>query len=170
MQSIASLYAKLIELAADHENNFLEIGKLLRVAQEENPASFQNLLEIPDIGRRRGYCLIQVEKAFAPFNVDKSRLIKIGWSKLVIIAPVIDAENLEMWLTLAEGNTSRQLQAMLHNESLPANARVVLLYLKPKEYARYRKAMLEYGAYPSGRGLALQEKALMRLLKKLKGK
>jgi len=78
MQSTASVYAKLIELAADHENNFLEIGRLLRIAQGESPASFKNLLEIQDIGRRRGYCLIQVEKAFAPFDVDKSRLIKIG--------------------------------------------------------------------------------------------
>ncbi len=71
------------------------------------------LASIPQLGRRKAYYLISIDKAFRDKNVSAERLKKIGWTKLAALAPHITKDSLEEALLFAEANTVRNIEAVV---------------------------------------------------------
>jgi hypothetical protein len=158
---------KALELIAQINDEFLELASLLRQLQEKEPDDFKALLSIPELGRRKGYYLVEIDRAFADFDVLPQRLNKIGWTKLQIIARHVTAENLELLLTLAETHIAKNLELIMHGE-LPNIARTVLLLFTQEQFAVFSDAVLAHGAVASGAGFLGKEAALISALDKNK--
>lgn len=161
-----SLEAQVEIIASFIGDNFLRLAKALREIQDEQPDIFLKVVELVGISRRKAYALTRINRQFDDLGVPEERLYYIGWTKLQIVGRYLTNENAEYLLKLGERLTSHDLEARLRGEIPVKNARVVMLYLAPADYARLRTALLKHGAIPSGKGLIEKEAALMTLIDK----
>jgi hypothetical protein len=165
--SIEELYDRALALSPDVENQFLELGRSLRQLLDRDPGLFQQIVKKGRLGRRKAYYLVEVSRKFEPLPVPRSRLRKIGWTKLQLIGKHLDASNIDELLELAENNNSNELERILRGDKpLGGDAHCVLMYFSPKQYAELEAALLKNGGSRSGRGIVGKEKALINALRK----
>jgi hypothetical protein len=173
--STEDLYDKALAMSEDVEDNFIELGRHLRQLQDRDLNLFQQIMQNTNLGRRKAYYLVEVSRIFDPLPIPRSRLRKIGWTKLQLIGKHIDASNLDKMLELAENNNSKELERILRGDKpLGGKAHCVLMYFSPKQYHELEEVLIQHGATRStgsgGRtGLSNKESALMNLIRSLKG-
>jgi hypothetical protein len=163
-------YEIAVELLEQFDTCFLDLGKLLRQAQDDDPELFAQLLKLPGLGRRKAFYLAKLDRVFGDYPIDRSQLTEIGWTKLSLIAPHVCGVLMFYYLDLAKTYTVHQLKAILKNEPPVEGARVVVLYFEPQQYEVYAKALIQHGAKKKGDGIADHEKAILSLINALKGK
>ena len=116
---------------------------------------------------RRALCyLLKVWETFSDLDIPRERLVRVGWTKLAVIAENLEPEVMEEALALAETATAKELPALLKGAPRKAKARTVQLRLTPRQYDQFAAVLLENGARRSRgeRGLSGKEKALMKAL------
>jgi hypothetical protein len=158
-------------MSSDVEDNFLELGRTLRQLSDRDTDLFMQVINKSNIGRRKAYYLVEVSRTFDPLPVPRSRLKKIGWTKLQIIGKHVTPSNIEELLDLAEKTQSKELERQMRGEKPKDNAHCVLMYFSPKDFAELEKALVEHGAtrIHNRRG-AMQgkEEALLHLIRSRK--
>ena len=164
--NVEALYDRVLALSSDVEDNFLELGRSLRQLLDRDPDLFQQVVKKGDLGRRKAYYLVEVSRAFDKAPVPRSRLRKIGWTKLQLIGKHVTPANLEDLLTLAESVNSKELERQMRGEKPMGDAHCVVMYFTSKQYAEFKEALLKNGANQSGRGMVDKEKALIDALRK----
>jgi hypothetical protein len=168
--STEDLYDKATSLSSNVEDNFLELGKTLRQLLDRDPQLFQKLVGKDPQKRRKMYYMVEVSRIFDPLPVPRSRLRKIGWTKLQLIGKHVNPDNMEELLELAEANNAKELERHMRGEKPLGNAHVVLMYFSPKEYKELEEALVQNGGTRSGRGIQNKEKALMNVIRKVRSK
>ena len=88
--STEDLYDKAKYLSGDVQDNFLELGRSLRQLLDRDPELFKKIVQKTKLGRRKAYCLVEVSRIFDPLTVPRSRLRKIGWTKLQLIGKHVE--------------------------------------------------------------------------------
>src|SRR5271165_5503753 len=166
--SIEALYDKAMGLSKDVEDNFLELGKSLRQLQDRDPDLFQQIVQKSNLGRRKAYYLVEVSRIFDPLPIPRSRLGKIGWTKLQLIAKHVTPNNLDVLLQLAEDSTAKELERAMRGEKPLGNAHCVLMYFSTKDYAALEDALVKHGGASRGRGIQNKVEALIRLVRHVK--
>lgn len=161
------VYKTAVDLVLTLDSSFLDLGRILRKAREEEKELYNSLMRLPGLDPRTAYYLINIDRVFGPLGLDKTELASIGWTKLSSIANHVTEENVHALLGLAKSHTDRQLKAMMTGKKALKKTRVVQLYLSTKQYAMYAAAVVKFGAKKTGKGLADQEPALMKILKKV---
>lgn len=157
-------YDKAKELASHLEENFIELGKLLDRLNTYEPDEFRKLLHATGLGSRKAYYLIEIERTFRKIPVGKKRLLKLGWSKLMILAKHINKTNYADMLRLAEENTARELQLILRGEPPESKQHCLLFYLNTGDFERLAEAMSMFGGKRVHRSIVDKEEALMRMV------
>jgi hypothetical protein len=165
--STDALYEKALDLSGNVEDNFLDLARSLRQLLDRDPDLFKRVIDKSDLGSRKAYYLVNIDKWFAGLPVGKARLKAIGWTKLQIIGPHITPHNLDATIELAENNTAAQLKSLMKGETPLNNAHCVLMYFSPKQYDELEAVLLANGGTKQGRGILGKEEALMKALKKL---
>jgi hypothetical protein len=167
--SIEELYDRALALSSDVEDKFLELGRSLRQLLDRDPALFQQVVKKRGLGRRKAYYLVEVSRRFEPLPISRSRLKKIGWTKLQIIGQHVTKDNVEELVSLAEQLKTKQLERKMQGEEPreepPSKTHCVLMYFTPKQYAEFEEALLKNGAETSGRGIVGKEEALVNVLR-----
>lgn len=166
--STEDLYDRAKTLSKDVEDNFLDLGRYLRQLQDRDPKLFSDLWQKTALGRRKAYYLVEVSKVYDPLPIPRSRLKKIGWTKLQLVARVINKDNWQELLETAEQYPTKQLEKLMKGEKAMQNAHCVLMYFSPKQYKDLEEELLKNGGERSGRGILRKEEALMRLIEKAK--
>ena len=150
-----------IDMIGDH---FLEAARYLREIQDEHPDDFVAVAKSLGIGRRKAYHLAQLDRSFHALGIAPDRLRRIGWTKLSLLAPYVDADNVHELLKLAEAVTAHELKMYLRGDPIDPDTRAVVLYLNKAQYDVFEKAVLTAGAIKQHKGLLYKETALTRLL------
>lgn len=150
-----------IDMIGDH---FLEAARYLREIQDQHSDDFASIAKSLGIGQRKAYHLAQIDRSFHALGIEPDRLRRIGWTKLSHIAPVVHADNVEEWLSLAEAVTAYELKLHLHGHDVDPEMKAVVLYLDKAQYQVFEKALTAAGAVPHSRGLLKKEEALNKLL------
>ena len=166
--SIEALFDKALALSGDVEDNFLELGKSLRQLLDRDPDLFQEIVKKTNLGRRKAYYLVEVSRTFDPLPIPRSRLRKIGWTKLQLIGKHLDGDNTEELLQLADKTNAKELERLMRGEKPLGKARCVVMYFSPKQYAELEEMLVKYGGKRSGRGVQNKEEALLRMVAALK--
>jgi hypothetical protein len=162
------LFDKAMTLSKNVDDTFIELGRTLRQLHDREPELFQEIVAKSDLGRRKAYYLVEVSRVFDPLRASQTRLKKVGWTKLAMIAKKVRQDNLDDLLNLAERNNVKELERQLKDEVPLGNAHCVLMYFSPKQYEELEEALLHYGACrpKRGRGLVEKEKALLKIVHK----
>ncbi len=166
--STEELFEKALTLSGDVDDNFLELGKSLRQLQDRDSELFHKIVAKTNLGRRKAYYLVEVSRIFDPLPVPRSRLRKIGWTKLQLIGKHVKPDNMEDLLSLAEEVNAKELERRMRGEKPMGNAHCVLMYFSPKQYADLEEVLLANGGQRSGRGILNKEEALLKVIKKVK--
>ena len=162
------IYFRALLLISQFNDKFLELASLLRNLQETDPVWFKTLTKIPQLGRRKAYYLIEIDRAYGGLNLPTPRLNKIGWTKLQLMAAYVTGENVEQLPKLAETHTAFNLRTIMHGKEPIINGRSVLLQFTRKQFKAFCKAILAHGAVKNGNGFVDKEEALVKALKKNK--
>jgi hypothetical protein len=128
------LYNQALSMSHDIENTFLDLGKILRHLLDHEPELFHKIAGQPKIGRRRAYNLVQINRVFDQPQVSRARLKKLGWTRLSQIAKQMNQDNIEELLSLAEKESTKQLETQTGGAAPINNANCVLKYFSPKDY------------------------------------
>ena len=168
MSKIDDLYDKVVELAPEVEEKFLELGALLGRLMDADRDLYKKAVEKGDLGTRKAYYLIAIAKAFKNLKISKPRLRTIGWTRLQVIARVVNESNAEDLVALAEQHKVKDLEAIIKGEEPQPDSRVVIMYFTPDQYDLLEGVLVQNGASRHGRGLVGKESALIKALKKLK--
>jgi hypothetical protein len=147
-------------------DNFLKLAKELLALQDAKPDIFLKVADLAGLSRRKAYALARISRQFDDLGVPEARLYAVGWTKLQVIGRYLTEDNAEQLLLLAEQNTVYELESLLRGETPVEDARVMLLYLVPKDYEHLKAKLIEHGAVNSGKGLLKKEAALMALIDK----
>ena len=112
---------------------------------------------------------MEVSEAFEPLNVDRRRLLKIGWTKLQKVAKYVDEDNVEELISHAESMNAKQLEGLMNGKEVQRYVHCVNLYLSAPQYEKYVTAFLKHGAVQTKGGHGLQKKAtaLMNIIDKV---
>ena len=170
MAKATDLAAKAVTLSEKFEENFWELALTLRTLRDTDMQTFRDTLTNTGVALRKGYYLVEVAETFEPLNILPSRLRKIGWTKLQLIAKTITKQNAKTMLAMAEENTVRELKRLLAGEKPGNNSHCVMMYFSPKDYALVADVLREHGAKVEGRSIQNKEEALVSALKLLRSK
>jgi len=155
-------FDRAVRLAARFDDDFMELGRLLKRLQERDHELFKQVCGETHLDRRKAYYLVQIARRVEGLPIPRERLARIGWTKMQLVADQLMRQNWREMLELAEQHTARGLKAVLAGKR--ANERCVVLYLRPKDYQRFANALLKHGARPNGAGLLNKEQAVMALI------
>jgi hypothetical protein len=162
------LIHETLTLIAKLEDEFLELGSLLRQVQQTSPKDFKKLASLPELGRRKAYYLVSIDKAFCDTGVPSERLMKIGWTKLAALAPHITDENLDDALLFAELHTVKNIEAVVHGQEPIFGGRTVQLIFTADQFAAFSVSILAHGAIKNGKGFVGKGAALISALSEKK--
>ncbi len=150
------------------KDKFLELAALLHELHENEADDFKTLISIRQLGRRKGYYLVEIHRAFGDYKDVPPRLNKIGGTKLQIIAKHVTPENREALLALAETHTANNLEAIMRGDKPIIGGRSVLLRFTEEQFEVFSQAILDHGAIANGQGFLHKEAALVSALNKIK--
>src|SRR3546814_418160 len=145
------------------KKDFLTLARRLREVQDMASDIFSQVIETAGLGKRRAYALVQIHNSFRKLDFDRERLLAVGWTKAVTIAPHVNQQNCEELLSLADEHTVHDLAILVSGGTINVHQRVVLLYFSMKEYELFEQMALAHGATREGRGLARKDRKSTRL-------
>ena len=166
--STEAIYEKALDLSKNVDDNFLDLARTLRQLTDRDPDLVKKVWEKSNLGSRKAYYLVNIDKWFSGLPVGRARLKAIGWTKLQIIGPKVTPHNLEEMLDMAENNTAAQLKQLVKGETPLTNSHCVLMYFSPKQYHELESVLIKHGGTKSGRGILNKEEALMNVIHKVK--
>lgn len=156
---------KIIEkLSMEAEQSFMALARLLRDLIDAESGAAQAICSATLLKKRRIYCLARIARVFDG-HVDDARLTAIGWTKLDVLAPHVNSENMEHLLRLAETNPPAVLLRLLAGAESLDGSHTIQFTFSSEEYAIYCRALVEAGATPKGRGHVGKENALVSILR-----
>ena len=171
-RNVAALMKRAQTLAAKGDDSMIDLAEVvweLRALPKPPDGDRPTLDELVDLTKlsRRAICyLLKVWQTFSALGIPRERLVRVGWTKLAVIAENSEPEEIEEALALAETATAKELPALLKGAPRNAKARTVQLRLTPRQYDQFESVLLANGARRSRgeRGLSGKEKALMKAL------
>ena len=167
-EELEPVYFRTLLLIARFNDKFLELASLLRALHDTAPDDFKQLIKIPQLGRRKGYYLVAIDKAFANLKVPPFQLNQIGWTKLQVIASHVTPANVNQLLALAEKHTTENLKAIMRGEKPILGGRSVLLHFTAEQFSQFAEAIVKCGAIKNGDGFIGKEAALIKAIGKNK--
>ena len=171
-RSAAALIKRAQTLAAKGDDSMIELAEVvwdLRALPKPSDGDRLTLDELAvriNLSRRALCYLLKVWETFSDLGIPRERLVRVGWTKLAVIAENLEPKEMEEALALAETATAKELPALLKGAPRKAKARTVQLRLTPRQYDQFAAVLLANGARrpKKGRGLSGKEKALMKAL------
>ena len=151
----------ILKLLDDADGKFLELGCALMKLKAEQPDAFTLVVNLPQLGRRRGYYFLDIGVAFGDKPFLHQRIKRIGWTKAATIAKHADAANFEDLLELAENLTAFALRTFLKKGPSALGGRLLAFALDGAEYAAVTETLKLHGAYETANGLHDKEAALL---------
>lgn len=145
-------------------SDFIALGRYLRAVSEAPGASVAEAGAQLGVNRRKAQYLVEIAKAIDSLDIPEERLRRIGWTKLSVIAPVLEAGHADDLLTAAEKHKVPDLQVIVAGREPAPRRHVMKFDLDDAQHAVVRAALLAHGASPSSRGLHGKEAALVAAL------
>jgi hypothetical protein len=171
-RNTAALKKRMQTLAAEGDNRMFELAEAMtewRAAPKPpdgDRPTLDDLIELTKLSRRTIYYLLKVWQMVDDLGIPRHRLVRIGWTKMAVLAEKCEPGGVKDALELAETHTAKELPDALKGTLPKRKARTVKLRLTPRQYDQFAAVLLAHGARPPKRGWGLSgmEKALMKAL------
>lgn len=157
-------FEKAVRLSSKFDENFVELGLLLKQLKDTEPALFKQVCEETGLGHRKALYLVKIARRTEQLPIPKAQVAKVGWTRMEIIANQLTPSTWKHLMATAEAHTARELRIIMKGKRPIAGTRTVVLHLAPPDYLQFEKVLLANGAKANGPGMLHKERALMRLI------
>lgn len=162
-QAINRLKKRAAAVVQHPRAEFAELAEVLSDLRAVAPREFREVANEIGVSTRTAYYLAKVWDSVEGHK-ERDRLLKLGWTKLSLVAPHLTRKNTKQIVSFAEMHTVQECRLHLSKEPIKAKTRCMLLRFSPKDYARFADAIIKNGGTRRGKGLVGTEKALMKIL------
>jgi hypothetical protein len=133
---------------------------------EGNRPTLEELIDLTKMSRRTIFYLLRVWRTFT--GVPRDRLVRIGWTKLAVVAENCDPGTEEAALSLAETSAAKGVPRRLRGGEDRGKIRTVHIWLTKRQYEEFETVLANGARRPKNQlGLARKETDLMRVLRRL---
>ena len=166
-QSKEQMFDEAVRLADKFEENFLQLGDLLRRLKEQDRELFRKVCAQSGLGTRQAYYLVRISRRVSKLAIPATLVIKIGWTKMSVIEGILTEGNWSHVATLALIHTLHELKIIVAGGQPVPGTRPVLLYFTPAESARFSVVLMRHGGMMDSKKTYAREKALMAVFDRL---
>src|SRR5688572_6638629 len=89
----ADLFQQALDLSGRSPDHSIALAKCLAELHGRDRRELTRFIKVSTIGRRTAYFLLEIGQKLREVRVSKTRLERIGWTKLQIIARHVTREN-----------------------------------------------------------------------------
>jgi len=157
-------FEKAVRLSSKFDENFVELGHLLKHLKDTEPALFKQVCEETSLGDRKAMYLVKIARRTEHLPIPKGQMAKVGWTRMEIVANQLTPSTWKHWMATAETHTARDLRIILKGKRPVPGTRTIVLHLAPQDYASFEKVLLMNGAKANGLGMLNKERALMSVI------
>ena len=90
-----------------------EMARLLREIEDEAPLAFEAVAFRLGVAPHQARIWTRTERVIRRLSIDEGQVLKIGWPKLMLIAHVLDEENRDRLLALAQSQSFAVLREFM---------------------------------------------------------
>lgn len=151
-------------------SDFLAVADRLFVVQQDDGDKLLEEAARLGIGRRKAYYLLELREKLQRIPASRDQLLKIGWTKLQVIADQLSPANYQTLLQQAERHPLHVLRGLRAGNDAPVEKHFLGFSLTTEQYQTVRKALLAHGATENAKGLRYKEAALVAALQQVADK
>jgi hypothetical protein len=144
----------------------MTLSRGLNDLQEARPELWRAVISALGLHLETAEQIAAVTRPFRALPIDDATLGRIGWPRLRLISPRIDADNWRDLVQAAQTCSLEELRALVQQGATGSNHRTVLLTFTAEQHAVFESVLLDHGAERKPDGLAGREAALMAALSK----
>jgi hypothetical protein len=165
-RTLDRLVEKVQMFKPDKQTQFVQLARALRDIKDRTGQSIPKVAEMVGMGLRSTYYLIELAERIDEMRIPDHEAEAIGWSKMMILSPVLDRKNYRGWFKAARGVTTVALRGMVRENRLkPEEPAVVTTFFLTREQLRELDGALERrGMRRRGRTYVDRGEALMKLV------
>lgn len=149
------VYTKIIHLSTRVDQNFIELGRLLRELKKREKELFKLAYEQSGLGRRIAYHFVAIVRQFEAVPITDEQLAEIGWTKADVIGKHITQDNWAELLAEAKHRSARELRILVNGGRLVRGTKSITLHFDPEQHKKFVAAIATYGSDPMNREQAL---------------
>ena len=114
-------FDRAVRLAARLDDDFIELGRLLKRLQERDHELFKQVCEETHLDRRKAYYLIQIARQVEGLPIPRERLARIGWTRMQLVADQLTRENWPQRCWSSPNNTQHMASRPFSRASAPTS-------------------------------------------------
>lgn len=153
----------IIILSSRFGETFIDIAEIVWEIKQADPEQFKLLWRTTPLGRRRTYALARIGRLLQDYDLDRTRVARLGWSKVEMIAAKLTPKSMNALLVLAEGHNARDLRRVLRGEKA-LRPKLLVFELTAVQYDVVTRTLIAFGAKKRSGGLVDKEPALHKAL------
>ena len=153
----------------NNDMDFLEMGRLLALALASGGAAFEHRRQMLGLGLRRARYFVRVWNAFGSLDVDREMLLAVGWTKLQLVAHVVNSRNVGAWLVFLLNHSYQEARRVVDGKLPLEKLHALMFYLLPAEYEIVAAGLVKFGAIHEKGALIDKERALVAAMAHLRG-
>ncbi|WP_429910800.1 hypothetical protein [Glycocaulis sp.] len=144
----------------------MTLSRHLNELREEAPDCRRAVISFLGLDPETAEQIAAVTRPFRALPIDDATLGRIGWARLRLISPRVDAENWRDLVKVAQACSLEGLRALLQQGVTGRDRRTVLMTFSAEQYAVFESVLLAHGAECEAGALSGREAALLAALAK----
>lgn len=157
---------KIVNMSSRLHDTFIDIAEIVWEIKQADFEQFKLVWKTTPLRQRRTYALARIRRLLEDYDLDRTRLARLGWSKAEMLAPKLTPKNLNAMLVLAESHNARDLRRVLRGEKA-LRPKHLVFELRPDQYDAITRTLVTFGAKWRSGGLVGKEQALHAALANL---
>jgi hypothetical protein len=143
---------------------------LLAQSLDDGVEEFDSLRCTFGLGARRARYYVRVWQAFRHLDIEREALLAVGWTKLQMVADVVNPKNVRAWVAFLLGHSVQEVRMVLNGRVPLEKLHALMFYLPPADYEIVAGGLMMFGASHVSGALINKERALVSAMAHLQGR
>jgi len=128
------LYRHARFLNSTNAETTFELAQTLTNLYDTDRHAFVQFYNEHNLGKRKAYYLVEIHRKYVEeMGLDRALLVKVGWTKLMLMLPHINRQNSDDYIKYAIDHNVKELSAHMKGEEAPKLKQVLFTLSKEQE-------------------------------------
>jgi len=128
------LYKQARFLNATENENTFDLAKTLTELHDTDRHMFVQFYNEQNLGKRKAYYLVNIHRKYIEeLGIERTRLVAVGWTKLMLMLHHIDKDNADKYINYALKHNVKELSAYMASGEEAPKLKQVLFTLTPEQ-------------------------------------
>jgi len=133
-EKTSRLYRQARFLNSTSAETTFELAETLTNLYDSDRHAFVQFYNDQNLGKRKAYYLVEIHRKYVEeMGIDRATMIKVGWTKLMLMLSHISPDNADDYIEYAIGHNVKELSAYIRGEETPKLKQVLFTLSKEQE-------------------------------------